>query len=291
MKNYVYSDLAIESPIQPSAKELSEKIISGAKVTTLKIDSKESAEKYGRERGRYVTVSFEKVWLLGDEELERVAGVIARELTEIIKGSVKKNLEGDFTVLVVGLGNSDITPDAIGPLTLSELTVTRHLKDIAPEFYSETGLCSVSAFAPGVLAQTGIETLELIRGAVENVRPDAVIAVDALAARSCARLGTTVQISDTGISPGSGIGNRRKAINKSNLGVPVIALGAPTVVDSATLVYDALEKAGITEISDELDKVLKNGRGFFVCPKECDVITSNVSLLLARSLDNAFAML
>ena len=141
---------------------------------------------------------------------------------------------------------------------------------------------------PGVLAQTGIETVEMVKSAAQNVTPDLIIAIDALAARSCERLASTIQLSDNGISPGSGIGNMRKAINRENIGVPVLALGVPTVVDSSTLVYDALRKAGIEEVDGELSTVLENGRGFFVSPKESDVITKSVAHLLAQSLDNVF---
>ena len=143
---------------------------------------------------------------------------------------------------------------------------------------------------PGVLGQTGIETVELIRGAVENAGPDVVLAIDALAARSCERLAATVQLSDNGINPGSGIGNHRKAICRETVGVPVIALGVPTVVNSATLVYDALRQAGIEEIRPELRQVLENGRSFFVSPKESDVITDRISDLIADAVDMAFTL-
>ena len=147
---------------------------------------------------------------------------------------------------------------------------------------------SLSALSPGVLGQTGIETLELLRGTVRSVRPDVMVVVDALAARSCERLASTVQISDTGISPGSGVGNHRAAINRETVGIPVIVLGVPTVVNSSTLVYDALEQAGIHEISPPLRHVLENGKSFFVSPKESDVITEAVSGLLSSAINTAF---
>ena len=146
----------------------------------------------------------------------------------------------------------------------------------------------LSAISPGVLGETGIETLELIRGAVRSVRPDLVIAVDALAARSCSRLATTVQISDSGIVPGSGIGNHRTAITMETLGVPVISVGVPTVVVSSTLVWDALREAGIDEVSSTLRAVLDNGKRFFVSPKESDLISDAVSELLAGAISEAF---
>ena len=189
---------------------------------------------------------------------------------------------------MAGLGNAELTADAIGPKTVGMLTATRHLREHEGGLYRRLGCSSLSAMAPGVLGQTGIETLELLRGAVRFVRPDIVILVDALAARSCDRLAATVQISDVGISPGSGVGNHRSAITRESLGVPVISVGVPTVVNSATLVYDALTEAGIETIDDSLHKVLKSGRSFFVSPKESDVITHEVARLLSRSIALAF---
>ncbi len=292
MNDRIYSDLALESSYAlrgniTEAGEYSERETDGIKVCRLDISSPALAEKYGRARGQYITVICGKIWLLSEDELERTAEIIGGELRKMIHGLSGRKISEDFSVLVAGLGNAEITPDAIGPRTLSHLTVTRHIPQLSRDIFSKIGQCSVSAIAPGVLAQTGIETLELIRGAVENTSPDVIIAVDALAARSCERLASTVQISDCGISPGSGIGNLRKAINRENLGVPVIALGVPTVVDSATLVYDALERAGIESIGEKLRGVLDNGKGFFVSPKESDVIADSVSMTLARALDLA----
>ena len=154
--------------------------------------------------------------------------------------------------------------------------------------FCAAGCASLSAGAPGVLGQTGIETSELLRGAVQYVRPDVVIAVDALAARGCARLASTVQIADVGIEPGSGVGNHRTAVAHTTLGVPVISVGVPTVVNSATLVYDALQAAGIKNRDESLKKVLETGKSFFVSPKECDLICDRVSSLLADAIDIAF---
>ena len=138
------------------------------------------------------------------------------------------------------------------------------------------------------MGQTGIETLELLQGAVDCVKPDLILAVDALAARSCDRLASTLQISDAGIAPGSGVGNHRAPITREAMGVPVIALGVPTVVNSATLVYDALEQAGIEEIGAPLQRVLKNGKSFFVSPKDSDVVTEEASRLLSDAIGAAF---
>lgn len=295
MENQIHSDLALESSYAAKAEatgapEYSEETNGSIKLCKLDISNEELSKKYGRGKGKYVTAVCGQIWLYSDAEIEFAADVIGKEIKKMLSDTASKKIDKDFSVLVAGLGNSEITADAIGPMTVSRLTVTRHIRDISEEIFHTLGLCNVSSIAPGVLSQTGIETLELIRGAVKNTNPDAVIAVDALAARSCERLASTIQISDSGINPGSGIGNLRKAINKENLGVPVIALGVPTVVDSATLVYDAIERSGIEDSEGRLKKVLDNERGFFVSPKESDVISERVSLLLSRSLDIAFAV-
>ncbi len=289
MKDYIYSDLALEaSEVDENAAEITQREIGSSKLLTLTIDSDELSRKYNRQKGCYITLSIKRIWLMDDLELEECASIIGEEISAMISSLFPAKSKSELSFLVVGLGNSDITPDAIGPLTVSHLTVTRHISSIDPSLFKKIGQCKVSAFIPGVLAQTGIDTHELVRGAVENVNPDVVVAVDALAARSCERLASTVQITDTGICPGSGIGNTRKELSTDTLGVPVISIGVPTVVDSATLVYDALTTAGINEISPELKEVLDNGKSFFVSPKECDVISQSVGILLANALDKAF---
>ncbi len=253
----------------------------GVATSDMKITSEEGSAIIGKPVGRYITVECKKSWLLSDEQKERVVSALTDYITELVP-------KGDKTVLVVGLGNRDITPDSLGPRTVDGLIVTRHVKEYDPRLFDSIGQEEVAAVAPGVVGQTGIETLELIRGAVERVKPDVVIAVDALAARSVDRLGSTLQLSDTGISPGSGIGNRRREINRTSIGVPVIAIGVPTVVDSSTLVYDALAKAGIEDIDDPLKKVLENGRSFFVSLKESDVAVAESASLISSALNRAF---
>lgn len=293
MNDKIYTDLALESRYAMegdllSKNEYSEKEINGVRVCKLEISTEELSKKYGRGIGHYITLDCEHIWLYSESELEKVAQVISAELSELMRSLSGGSIDSSFSVLVAGLGNADMTPDAIGPLTTSRLTVTRHLRSLDGKLFRSLGQCEVSAISPGVLAQTGIETVELIKGAIRAISPNLLIAVDALAARSCRRLGSTVQISDCGISPGSGIGNLQKAINKENLGIPVIAIGVPTVVDSSTLVYDALEKAGMDSPPDTLREVLENGRGFFVSPKESDMLSERGSILLSRALDMSF---
>ena len=260
----------------------------GFAISRLKIKTPDAERELGMPVGVYVTVECGKVTTMGDDTMERLSHILAGELRGMSERLTGKVADADFNVFVAGLGNAELTADAIGPKTVGQLTATRHLREHEEQLYGEIGCSSLSALAPGVLGQTGIETLELLRGAVRYVRPDVVLVVDALAARSCERLASTVQISDAGISPGSGVGNHRSAITRETLGVPVISLGVPTVVNSATLVYDALHEAGIDEIGESLRRVLESGRSFFVSPKESDVITAQLSRLLASAISRAF---
>ena len=296
MEDYSRSDLACESGrIKNGGDGLRDGVYredtaEGCTVSRLHIKDEECRAILGKPMGHYVTVSCGKIWLMSAEETAALSALVAKEIRKMCADLCGKRVDREFRVLVAGLGNSDITPDAIGPCSVRRLNVTRHLKTIDEGLYDTVGRCEISAVFPGVLGQTGIETVELIRGAVENASPDVVLAIDALAARSCERLAATVQLSDNGINPGSGIGNNRKAICHDTVGVPVIALGVPTVVNSATLVYDALRQAGIEEIRPELRSVLEDGRSFFVSPKESDVITDRISDLIADAVDAAFTL-
>ena len=287
MNEYIRSDLALENRLNKNSGEEvklhREEILDFATVNEIVFERSEN-----NEGGRYVCVSKERLWQADGKEYQLICDLIGRKIVDMAAETTGKKIDKKFCVLVAGLGNSDITADAIGPLTIKNLTVTRHLREMEPKIYSSLGFCEIAALSPGVLGQTGIETVELIRGAVQNCTPDIVIVIDALAARSCERLAATVQISDAGIRPGSGIGNMRMAINTETLGVPVISVGIPTVVNSSTLVYEALNRAGIKEYSQELQEVLENGRSFFVTPKESDIITKQLSLLLSDALSMAF---
>jgi spore protease len=242
------------------------------------------------EQGSCVTVICGNVGELDDEEASCLALCVARELGALVKSAARKKRGVDFRVLVAGLGNASMTADAIGPSVTSRVTVTGHLAHLDPELFEGIGCCRIYAVTPGVLGETGMEALELIRGAVEAVSPDLVVAVDALAARSVERLSSTVQMSTAGIRPGSGIGNRRSEISEKTLGVPVISMGIPTVVDSSTLVYDALKSAGAPEPEGELAELLERGRGFFVSPKDSDVINRRAACILANAIDLTFGI-
>lgn len=263
-------------------------------VARLQIKDRHGEEQFGREIGTYVTITSGEILLLSDEESASLREIIRAELRRMAEALTEKPIQSNFRVLVAGLGNAHMTADALGPETVRTLPVTRHLQNEASSALSEEirKYASISVVSPGVLAQTGIETVELIRGAAETVRPDLLIAIDALAARSCERLATTVQLSDTGLRPGSGIGNCREALNRETVGCPVIAIGVPTVVDSSSLVYDALCRAGIgeNEISTELLSVLENGKSFFVSPKEIDCLTKAFAALLSDAISETFSV-
>ena len=258
------------------------------RIRTIHIRSNEEADRLGKEMGRYVTIECGSFFALSPEERRLLEGLLAGELRGLARRLTGKKIGSDFSVLVAGLGNRDLTADAIGPLTVGGLTVTRHLSSYDGRLYRTLGCASVSAVAPGVLGQTGVETLELLLGAVQAVSPDLVLLIDALAAGDLSRLSSTVQLSDTGIAPGSGVGNRRERIDRNTLGVPVISIGVPTVVDSSTLVWSALRRAEIKDIPDSLREVLENGRSFFVSPKESDLLVASAASLLAHGIDRAF---
>lgn len=247
----------------------------GFEVTAVQILGQQGEKALGKPAGAYVTVDLRPYF-------QRTAGAFARAV-DCLAGQLRGLLPEDLaekSVLVVGLGNRDMTPDAIGPLTVSHLLVTRHMIASLPEQFQ--GFASVSAFCTGVLGSTGMETLELIRGIVRQTGPAAVIAVDALAARKTERICTTVQLSDTGLIPGSGVGNHRKAVNRKTLGIPVISVGVPTVIDAATLAADILEEAGSADFD-----LSHRGSGLFVTPREIDMRVEELAKIVGYGIDLA----
>ncbi len=284
MQKYIVSNLVMENSIMGEGKkrqnEYSEEDVRGHKVCRVRI-SEDAGESMA---GRYITVYTPPMWDMDGEGERQTAEVICRELKALIGGEISK---GD-TFLVAGVGNRQMAADSVGPLTLDGIRVTRHVQLVSPRAFEQSGLCSVCAVECGVLGDTGIRTLELLHGLVRTLSPRLVIAVDALAARSSERLGATVQISDTGISPGAGIGNRQMAINRQTLGVPVIAVGVPTVVSATTLIADALLEAGESKLSKKTEKALDGAKNFFVTPKECDLMARGAARILACGINQAF---
>lgn len=268
------------------------------RVSTVCITDASGAEAMGRPIGTYITVEA-KGLAEGEEKLRRfVAETLAEQLLQLLEKLEKQNRKPDRKkeILVVGLGNREATPDALGPIAVDELVVTRHLiLQLGEGFREKYHLTSFCAMAAGVLAQTGLESGEVIKSVVKEIKPDAVIAIDALAARSTERLGTTVQLTDTGIFPGAGIGNNRQALNKETLGIPVIAIGVPTVVDAATIVKERMEryseKAGLSVTEREKlyrEAEEENGQVFFVTPKGIDELVHRAGETVAEAVNLCF---
>ncbi|MCG4525938.1 GPR endopeptidase [Intestinimonas massiliensis] len=232
----------------------------GYQVTTVDILDEQGASSLGKPVGSYVTVQLDALARREEDAFGRAARAIAAELNGLLK------LPEEATCLVVGLGNRAITPDAIGPGVADHTMVTRHLVEQAPEHFGS--FRPVAALAAGVLGTTGVESGELVKAVAEKIRPGYIIAVDALASRSMDRVCTTVQLANTGIVPGSGVGNHRAALNRETLGVPVIAVGVPTVVDAGTLAADILAEAGQEGLDPEA--LAGAGDGLMVTPRDID---------------------
>jgi len=196
------------------------------KITEVKVINENGANSIGKPIGNYITIDIKKLKLATDEEIENYGNVLSEELKKLVDKHVQKQDE----ILVVGLGNIYVTPDSLGPKVINEIDVTRHILKYMPEVLEE-GTRAVSAISPGVLGTTGMETLEIVNGIVNNVKPKLLIVIDALASRSIERISSSIQLADTGIVPGAGVGNTRKELSKNTLNIPVIAIGIPTVVD------------------------------------------------------------
>jgi len=293
-KNYIRTDLACESieigKKLPHGVEYSEEDHGTIKVIRMKIESAEAAARIGKSCGEYLTFDCGNMTELDDGDAHRLSRLLAIELIKMAEKICKKRVDSDFCILAAGLGNADMTPDAIGPEATSKITATGHIERLDPRLFSSLGSCRFYSVTPGVLGDTGIEAAELIRGAAERISPDLVVVLDALAARSLDRLASTVQMADSGINPGSGVGNKRSEISRKTLGVPVISIGVPTVVDSATLVCDMLDRAGIRLEKDELERALATAKSCFVAPRDSDMIKDRASCILADALDMAFGI-
>ena len=264
------------------------------RVTTVRIETENGAKTMGKPVGTYLTIEAPNL-SSPDEGIHReVSEELAKYLIEVMKKIIPES-EHDKEVLVIGLGNRQATPDALGPYVADNLNVTRHIvKEYGKYAALEEMNCVVSAIVPGVMAQTGMETLEIVRGVVSETKPDVVIAVDALAARSTTRLNRTIQITDTGISPGSGVGNHREGLNEENLSVRVIGIGVPTVVDAATIVHDSMAELLEALEEDEQKEFLEEMISpklytMFVTPKDVDETVRYLSFTISEGLNLAFS--
>ncbi len=262
------------------------------KVTSVRIMNHIGARQMKKPIGTYTTIDFEERFIFEQKDyMDAVGKRLQKELAAILPHKIKK----DATILVTGLGNRFATPDALGPYVLEQIEVNRHLsvQYVGMELQKGMKICGM---IPGVLGQTGMESSEILKGVIESVHPDCMLVIDSLATRSIKRLCTTIQLTDTGISPGAGIGNNRSEINQNTMNIPVIAIGVPTVVEAGTIVYDTLEAAlqkegySTKEIALFFDRIHdKMGDSFFVTPKDIDEKIKTVGDMIANSINACLA--
>lgn len=277
-----------------------EKVNDDITISRVKVTNEKGEEAIGKPIGSYITIDVKNFNIAQNEEIQQASEALTKEL----KALLEKHIDAKGPILVVGLGNIYVTPDALGPKVINEIDITRHLLQYMPEALDENTR-EVSAVSPGVLGTTGIETLEILKGIVDNTKPKLVIVIDALASRSIERISSSVQLADTGIVPGAGVDNTRKEITVNTLGIPVIAIGIPTVVEAATIAADSLtlliqkvQEQG--ESNDFLNKLQEEDKyqvikevlapeeyNFIVTPKEIDGLIEKMKDVVARGINFA----
>lgn len=320
LRNYsVRTDLALEEKEQFESdnveipgvvleEDYDEK--SEIRVTRVEIETENGAKAMGKPVGTYLTLETPNLAVPDEESHVEIAEKLCGYIRELIdKNDVRK--DKDLSVLVVGLGNREVTPDALGPYVTDHLSVTRHIvKEYGKYAMGMERADMISAIVPGVMGQTGMESAEIVRGIIRETHPDIVIAVDALAARNSRRLNRTVQIADSGIHPGSGVGNHRIGMTRESLGVPVIGIGVPTVVDAATIVNDTMENfiralessqslKGVGEVLKSYNEgekyefvkelIAPHLNGMFVTPKDVDEMVHHISHTISEAINMLFA--
>ncbi len=277
-----------------------EKIEGGITISRVKITNENGEKAINKPKGNYITIDIKNFKNILPEGIQKASEIVTNELKKLIEAHIQKQ----ESIMVVGLGNIYVTPDALGPKVINDIDITRHLIQYMPEVL-EKGTREISAISPGVLGTTGIETLEILRGIVENVKPKLLIVIDALASRSIERISSSIQLADTGIVPGAGVDNTRKEISKNSLGIPVIAIGIPTVVDAATIASDSLtllikQVQDKGESNDFLNKLQEEDKyqiikeilspeeyNFIVTPKEIDGLIEKMKDVIARGINFA----
>lgn len=286
------SDFKVRTDLALEAKESVEEKASGLRgvsieehfeeesevqITKVVIESKNGAKEMGKPMGTYITLEAPNMVEPDEDYHQEISKELAKHLRQIIPKATEEQ-----SVLVVGLGNRDVTPDALGPNVINNMMITRHIiREYGKAAYGNNKVNVISGIVPGVMAQTGMETAEIVKGIVEETHPDLVIVIDALAARSTRRLNRTIQITNTGIQPGSGVGNHRNAISEDVLGIPVIAIGIPTVVDAATIVNDAM---------DNLLNSMSELNNMYVTPKDVDETIKRLSFTVSEALNMALTI-
>ncbi len=310
----IRTDLALETQEKmqeehvdlKGVRYVEEKIDKNLTISTVTIETENGAKTMGKPRGTYITIEALDMDAADEDYHREISVQLAKVLQRLVPEKKK-----DMSVLVVGLGNREVTPDALGPRVVDNLFITRHiLKEYGKYAFGSENVNPVSSIVPGVMAQTGMESLEIIHGIVKETKPELVIAVDALAARNTRRLNRTIQVTDTGINPGSGVGNHRHGLNEKSLGIPVISIGIPTVVDAATIVKDMLHNLldamsqsemlrSLGNSMEELDDSEKyelirellspNLNTMFVTPKDIDESVKRLSFTVSEGINIAFA--
>ena len=277
-----------------------EKVNDNIVISRVRVTNENGEAAIGKEKGNYITIDVRNLKIAGEEEIQKTSEVVTNELKKLIENHITKQ----DAILVVGLGNIYVTPDSLGPKVINEIDITRHLLEYMPEVLDKNTR-QVSAISPGVLGTTGIETMEILKGIIDNVKPKLVIIIDALASRNIERISSSVQIADTGIVPGAGVGNARKELTEATLGVPVIAMGIPTVVEAATIAADSLTLF-IKKVQDNgnsndfLNKLQEEDKykiikeilapeeyNFIVTPKEIDSLIEKMKDIVARGINFA----
>lgn len=297
----IRTDLALEAreSIEEGAEELRGVSVeedyhedSEVRITRVMIESKNSARILGKPIGTYLTLEAPAMTQPDEDYHKEISRELAEQLRSVIPG-----IDKEPSVMVVGLGNRDVTADSLGPNVVDNLVITRHMvMEFGKAAYNKSHVPIISALIPGVMAKTGMESAEIIKGVVEKTKPDVVIVVDALAARSTKRLNRTIQITNTGIHPGSGVGNYRNSITQESLGVPVIAVGVPTVVDAATIVNDVFQRmfAGMETELLELQEEIQNNMGeiynMYVTGKDVDYEIKQISHIICDAINEALEL-
>lgn len=253
-------------------------------VTRVQITTKNGAKAMGKPIGTYITLEADHLTEADEDYHREVSEVIARQLRQLLPDFKKEK-----SILVVGLGNRDVTADALGPEVVDHLNITRHmLRQFGHAAYSCEKVHEISGIVPGVMGKTGMETAEIIKGVVDSTKPDVIVVIDALAARSTRRLTRTIQITNTGIQPGSGVGNHRNSLTEESLGVPVIAIGIPTVVDAATIVNDAI--GHLHQDDPKLQNTFNDMNNMYVTAKDIDSTIKRLGFTLSEALNIAFSI-
>lgn len=280
--------------------ECTEEEIEDIKITRVNITNSQGEEALKKPVGNYITIDVKKINNIAVEKEDKIVEVISKELSSIVDKHIKKDEE----IMIVGLGNLHSTPDSLGSRVVNEVEITRHIKIYLPQ-YIDANTRSISAISPGVLGTTGIESAEIIRGIVEKVKPKMIIAIDSLCSKNVSRINKSIQISDTGIVPGGGVGNTREELSEKSLGIPVVAIGVPTVVEMASITNDCLDlfiedlqkKAESNDVLNRLkdednyerikEALIPNDYNFIVTPKEIDELIESMKDIISRGINEA----